>query len=390
MLARPLVGVYTGEKKTETVKLPAVFTTPIRPDLISKVFNNTKNNRRQAYAVSKFAGKQSSAESWGTGRAVARIPRVAGGGTHRAGQGAFGNMCRGGRMFAPTKTWRRWHRMNNTPARRYAVASAVSASAVPALVMARGHRIENLSEVPVVVDNKIIDSIDKTKTAIALLKTLGAYDDVTKVKSSVTLRAGKGKARNRRWRQRRGPLVVYNEKTSTTEAFRNIPGVEVVSVNSLNILQLAPGGHVGRFIIWTKDAFQKLDTVFGSRTKASKQKAGWRLPYSLVHNPNITRVMNSDEIQSVLRPVQTIAKRERKLNPFTHPKIMDELNPGSLNVRRNAILAGKDHAKKRAEATKAGKKYVPASRAATVKARRATNKKINKSRIAFRAALLSK
>ena len=36
------------------------------------------------------------------GRAVARIPRVSGGGTHRAGQAAFGNMCRSGRMFAPS------------------------------------------------------------------------------------------------------------------------------------------------------------------------------------------------------------------------------------------------------------------------------------------------
>lgn len=38
------------------------------------------------------AGHQTSAESWGTGRAVARIPRVRGGGTHRSGQGAFGNV----------------------------------------------------------------------------------------------------------------------------------------------------------------------------------------------------------------------------------------------------------------------------------------------------------
>lgn len=43
-------------------------------------------NRRQAYAVSEKAGHQTSAESWGTGRAVARIPRVGGGGTHRSGQ----------------------------------------------------------------------------------------------------------------------------------------------------------------------------------------------------------------------------------------------------------------------------------------------------------------
>jgi hypothetical protein len=48
-----------------------------------------------------------------TGRAVARIPRVSGGGTHRAGQAAFGNMCRSGRMFAPTKVWRKWHQKIN-------------------------------------------------------------------------------------------------------------------------------------------------------------------------------------------------------------------------------------------------------------------------------------
>ena len=29
------------------------------------------------------------------------------------------------------------------------------------------------------------------------------------------------------------------------------------------LLQLAPGGHVGRFIIWTKSAFSQLDTIFG-------------------------------------------------------------------------------------------------------------------------------
>lgn len=47
------------------------------------------------------------------GRAVARIPRVSGGGTHRAGQAAFGNQCRAGRMFAPTKVWRKWHQKIN-------------------------------------------------------------------------------------------------------------------------------------------------------------------------------------------------------------------------------------------------------------------------------------
>ena len=85
-----------------------------------------------------FSGHQTSAESWGTGRAVARIPRVRGGGTHRSGQGAFGNMCRGGRMFAPTKTWRRWSRRININQRRYAICSAIAATGIPALIMSKG------------------------------------------------------------------------------------------------------------------------------------------------------------------------------------------------------------------------------------------------------------
>ena len=83
--------------------MPAVFTAPIRPDIVRTIHTHMAKNKRQAYAVFRRAGHQTAAESWGTGRAVSRIPRVPGGGTHRAGQGAFGNMCRGGRMFAPTK-----------------------------------------------------------------------------------------------------------------------------------------------------------------------------------------------------------------------------------------------------------------------------------------------
>ena len=80
-----------GEATSQT-PLPAVFKAPIRPDVINFVHSNIAKNKRQPYAVSKLAGHQTSAESWGTGRAVARIPRVRGGGTHRSGQGAFGNV----------------------------------------------------------------------------------------------------------------------------------------------------------------------------------------------------------------------------------------------------------------------------------------------------------
>jgi len=48
-------------------------------------------------------------------------------------------MCRGGRMFAPTKTWRRWHRHINVNQRRYAICSALAASAIPSLVLSKGN-----------------------------------------------------------------------------------------------------------------------------------------------------------------------------------------------------------------------------------------------------------
>ncbi|KAL5726368.1 60S ribosomal protein L4 [Ranunculus cassubicifolius] len=145
--ARPLVNVQPleGDMATDastTIPLPDVCKASIRPDIANYIVTNMSKNSRQPYVVSVKAGHQKSAESWGTGRAVSRIPRVPGGGTHRAGQGAFGNMCRGGRMFAPTKRWKRWHRKININQKRFAVVFAIAASAVPSLLMARGHKIE--------------------------------------------------------------------------------------------------------------------------------------------------------------------------------------------------------------------------------------------------------
>lgn len=230
-----------------------------------------KCTSEQPYAVAENAGHGTSAESWGTGRAVARIPRVGGGGTSRSGQAAFGNMCRGGRMFAPTKIWRKWHIKVNQNQRRYATASAVAATGVTSLVLARGHRVEEINEVPLVLGSAV-ESIAKTKAAVALLQAVKAHADITKVANSKKTRAGRGKSRGRRHVQRRGPLVVYAEDNGITKAFRNIPGVELASVHRLNLLQLAPGGHLGRFVIWTEGAFKLLDSVFGTKDTPSEVK----------------------------------------------------------------------------------------------------------------------
>lgn len=64
--------------------------------------------------------------------------------------------------------------------KRYAVASALAATAVPALVMARGHRVEEIPELPLVVDTSL-ESCSKTSAALATLKALGANVEVEKV-----------------------------------------------------------------------------------------------------------------------------------------------------------------------------------------------------------------
>lgn len=174
-------------------------------------------------------------------------------------------------MFAPTKIWRQWHVKVNLNQKRFATVSAVAATALPSLVMARGHRIENIAEIPLVVSSAV-ESITKTKAAVAALQGLHAHADVSKVIASKKIRAGKGKARGRKHRMRRGPLIIYNEDHGIVRAFRNVPGVETCNVRSLNLLQLAPGGHLGRFCIWTEGAFALLDEVFGTYEKGSTLK----------------------------------------------------------------------------------------------------------------------
>jgi large subunit ribosomal protein L4e len=308
-------------------------------------------NNRQAYSVSITAGKQVSASSWGTGRAVARIPRVGGGGTSRSGQGAFGNMCRGGRMFAPTKTWRKWHRKINTTQKRYAVASALAASAVPALVMARGHVIDEVPEIPLVLDTAL-ESTKKTAAAVDILAAVGADDDVNKAADSKKIRAGKGKMRNRRYTLRRGPLIVYAENDGVEQAFRNLPGVELCCVTRLNLLQLAPGGHMGRFCVWSQAAMDKLDTIYG--------EGGKSIPQHSMVNADLARIINSDEIQSVLNP----AKRNpgsylRKKNPIKSIKALEKLDPYAAAARKAETRAMEARVGKKASglaAKRAGKK----------------------------------
>jgi len=247
-------------------------------------------------------------------------------------------------MFAPTKTWRKWHRKINTTQKRYAVTSALAATAVPALVMARGHKVDDVPEIPLVLDSAL-EATKKTSAAKDILASVGALADVEKAADSKQIRAGKGKMRNRRYTLRRGPLIIYAQNDGVAQAFRNLSGVELCCVERLNLLQLAPGGHVGRFCIWSQAALDALNTIYGPGGKA--------IPQPIMANADLARIINSDEIQSIVNPAKRAdVPRLRKKNPLVSLKALEKLDPYAAAARKAETLAQEARAGKKAAATK--------------------------------------
>lgn len=174
-----------------------------------------------------------------------------------------------------------------------------------------------------------IESVDTTKKALAILKSVGAQKEVVKAIKSKKMRAGHGKMRGRRFTQRKGPLVIYAKNNGLVKAFRNIPGVDTCNVQALNLLQLAPGSHMGRFVIWSQSAFGALDSIYGSETVKSS-KSGYALPKNIVSTDDIDTIINSSDVQSIVRPAgQASVKRPNvvKKNPLKNKQILLRLNP---------------------------------------------------------------
>ncbi|KAK2509773.1 hypothetical protein MC885_012799 [Smutsia gigantea] len=195
------------------------------------------------------------------------------------------------------------------------ICSALAASALPALVMSKGYRIEEVPELLLVVEDKV-KGYRKTKEDVLLLKKLKAWNDIKKAYASQQMRAGKGKMRNRCHIQRRGPCIIYNEDSGIIKAFRNIPGIALLNVSKLNIPKLAPGGHVGHFCNWTESAFRKLDDLYGTWHKAASLKSNYNLPMHKMLNTDFSRILKSPVIQRALQaPSTKIHRRVLKKNP---------------------------------------------------------------------------
>ncbi|KAI4290759.1 large subunit ribosomal protein L4e [Pancytospora philotis] len=301
------INVYDVDGTTvlRTLEKPDVFNVELRDDLVQSVHGLTMLNQRQPYAVSPLAGKQHSAESWGTGRAMARVPRVKGSGTRRAGQAAFANFARKGRMAHPTKVTRRWNRKIPLTLRRTVCAMSIAATAIPEIVEGRGHRISKVNMLPIVVSNDI-SGISKTKEAVQMLNTLGLDEDLERVDKSRTITCGRGKMRNRRYNMKRGILLVHGGEE--LPAFANIQGVDTIKVDNLNVLTLAPGGKFGRLIVWTESAFTKLNALYGTIGGQSELKADYSLPEPIVSTDDLNEYFYSSEIQALIATPNLLPK----------------------------------------------------------------------------------
>jgi len=146
------------------------------------------------------------------------------------------------------------------------------------------------------------------------------FEDVLRVYNGKKTRAGKGKLRNKRFVQKKGPLVVVDDnQENLRRALRNVPGVDVLNVNRLNLLELAPGGQLGRLTVWTEGAFARLNNVFGTYRYNGKQKEGYSLARPVLSNADIARVINSNEVQTAIRPARSVSNiKNRKKNPLTN------------------------------------------------------------------------
>ncbi|MGB8220185.1 MAG: 50S ribosomal protein L4 [Methanoregula sp.] len=231
------------------IELPAMFSEEYRPDLIKKAVMALQSVRRQPHGSYPFAGICSSAVGWGSGRGASHVPRLKNG-----SRAAKVPQAKGGREAHPPVTAKVLIKEINQKEKQKAFRSAVAASIRADLLSSRGHTFDGA--VPLIFEDKF-ETLGRTQDVISALTSIGVYSDVERAKDSRKIRAGRGKLRGRKYRQRKSLLIV----TSGPEfrAARNLAGVDVVTIDQLNVEHLAPGMQAGRLTVWTESALIRLE-----------------------------------------------------------------------------------------------------------------------------------
>ncbi len=239
-------------KKGAEIAVPDIFSEPYRPDIIKKAVLAAQANRLQPYGPDRIAGTLSSGHSWGSGRGAAHMPRLKNG-----SRAVVVPQARGGRASHGPNPHRIYTEKINNKERLKAIRSAVAATINPELVKARGYKYEG--PLPVVVDDEI-QSLTKTKDVVDMLAAMGFEADLVRAKEK-KVRAGRGKMRGRYYQKKVGLLLVIAEDNGIGQAARNVPGMDVATIDELNAEMLAPGTHAGRLTLWTEGAMKLLTEV---------------------------------------------------------------------------------------------------------------------------------
>ena len=250
----PVYNILGEEKKK--IKKPLIFDVPIRVDVIGRLFHYQFTHRLQPKGRYPLAGRDKSAEYFGVGLGIARIPRYKDQPLRMTG--AIVAMARGGRKPHVTTPEKKIYKKINKKELKLAIASAIAATGDRELVARRGHIIDEVPHIPLIVDNEF-EKVDRTRELREVLQSLGVWKDIERVRNSVKTVGSKASWRGRRIKKRVGPLIVYNEDHGIVNAARNIMGVDVVSARDLSLIHLAPGGHPGRLVIWVEDVFPAIE-----------------------------------------------------------------------------------------------------------------------------------
>jgi large subunit ribosomal protein L4e len=236
-----------GEEAGE-MDLPEVFETQFRPDLIKKAVLAAQANRKQAYGADEYAGMRTPAESQGSGRGMAHVPR-------QNGQGRRVPQTVSGRKAHPPKASKDQGKDINTKERKLAVRSAIAATTDTELVAERGHAFDEDLDLPLVVEDEF-EELLKTKEVVSLLESLGVHEDIERADEGRSIKAGQGKARGRKYREPSSILFVTSGEPS--KAARNLAGADVTTAAELNAEDLAPGTHPGRLTVFTESAIEEV------------------------------------------------------------------------------------------------------------------------------------
>ncbi len=241
------------------IDLPEVFSTPFRPDVIHRAYVALSSHNIQPQGRDPLAGEKTSAETYNppTGRGISRVPRVKGERHPRAGQAAGIASVVKGRQPHPPRSEKRIRKEINEKERLLATASAIASSSNRELIMLRGHKIDKVPIIPLVVSDEF-QSLDKAKDLRPFFERFGLDEDVDRAAEKRKTLSGKPRMRGRTKRSAKGPLIVVAEDKGIGKAVKNFPGVDYVLAKDLSLLHLAPGSYPGRLVVWTESALKSL------------------------------------------------------------------------------------------------------------------------------------